>query len=83
MIEPIIDVSKWQREINASKMLGAGTLGMYIKAGGTDKYNGASYTDRRFRENAGKFSSRVPVDITISSIPTSTESNRPSISVTY
>lgn len=60
MIEPIIDVSKWQREINASKMLGAGTLGMYIKAGGTDKYNGASYTDRRFRENAGKFSSRVP-----------------------
>ncbi|MEA3351244.1 MAG: GH25 family lysozyme [Chloroflexota bacterium] len=60
MIEPIIDVSKWQGEIDAKKMLDAGTLAMYIKAGGTDKYNGASYTDRRFRENAEKFSQRVP-----------------------
>ena len=60
MFEPIIDVSKWQSDINVGKMLGAGTKGMYIKAGGTDMNNGASYTDRRFRENAEKFSERIP-----------------------
>ncbi len=60
MFEPVIDVSTWQRDINAAKMLGAGALGMYIKSGGTDKNNGASYTDWRFRENAEKFSARIP-----------------------
>lgn len=60
MIEPFIDVSHWQGEIKASKMLGAGTLGMYIKAGGANKYNGVNYTDPRFRENAEKFSQQVP-----------------------
>jgi len=61
MFEPIIDVSSWQRDIDVSKMLGQGTKAMYIKAGGTDKNNGASYTDWRFRENANKFSEKVPV----------------------
>jgi GH25 family lysozyme M1 (1,4-beta-N-acetylmuramidase) len=61
MFEPLVDVSKWQAEINAGKMLGAGTKGMYIRAGGTNWNNGASFTDRRFRENAGKFSHRIPV----------------------
>ncbi len=60
MIEPVIDVSTWQRDIDASKMLGAGALAMYIKAGGTDKNTGVSYTDWRFRENAEKFSKRIP-----------------------
>jgi GH25 family lysozyme M1 (1,4-beta-N-acetylmuramidase) len=60
MFEPLIDVSSYQQEIDASKMLGQGTKAMYIKAGGTDKTNGASYTDWRFRENADKFSARVP-----------------------
>lgn len=60
MIEPIVDISKWQQDIDEQKMLGAGTLSMYIKAGGTDKYNGANYTDYRFRENAEKFSEKVP-----------------------
>jgi GH25 family lysozyme M1 (1,4-beta-N-acetylmuramidase) len=61
MIEPIVDVSKWQGEIDADKMLAGGTLGMYIKAGGTDKSNGSSYTDGRFRQNAEKFAARIPV----------------------
>ncbi len=61
MFGPVIDVSSWQRDINVSKMLGQGTKAMYIKAGGTDKNNGASYTDWRFRENAKKFSEKVPV----------------------
>ena len=60
MLEPIVDVSTWQRDIDVSKMLAAGTKGMYIKAGGTDKHNGVSYTDWRFRENAQKFSQRIP-----------------------
>ena len=60
MIEPIIDVSKWQSDINAQKMLAAGTIAMYIKAGGIDKYNGANYTDWRFRENTEKFSTKLP-----------------------
>jgi GH25 family lysozyme M1 (1,4-beta-N-acetylmuramidase) len=60
MFEPIIDVSTWQRDIDVKKMLGAGTKAMYIKAGGTDKNNGASYTDWRFRENAQKFSKKIP-----------------------
>jgi lysozyme len=60
MFEPLVDVSTWQRDIKVDKMLGAGTKAMYIKAGGTDRNNGASYTDRRFRENAEKFSERVP-----------------------
>jgi GH25 family lysozyme M1 (1,4-beta-N-acetylmuramidase) len=60
MFEPIIDVSTWQRDIDVSKMLGQGTKGMYIKAGGTDKNNGASYTDLRFRENAEKFTEKIP-----------------------
>lgn len=60
MFGPIVDVSTWQRSIDAQKMLAAGTKGMYIKAGGTDKNNGASYTDWRFRENAEKFSHRIP-----------------------
>jgi len=61
MFEPLVDVSKWQSDIDVSKMLGAGTKAMYIRAGGTDRNNGASYTDRRFRENAEKFSERIPV----------------------
>lgn len=61
MFEPVVDISKWQSDVNVSKMLGAGTKGMYIRAGGTDRNNGASYTDRRFRENAEKFSERIPV----------------------
>jgi len=61
MFEPLVDVSKWQSDINVAKMLGAGTKAMYIRAGGTDRNNGASYTDRRFRENAEKFSERIPV----------------------
>lgn len=61
MFEPLIDVSKWQSDINVGKMLGAGTKAMYIRAGGTDRNTGASYTDRRFRENAEKFSERIPV----------------------
>ncbi len=60
MFGPIVDVSTWQRDINVQKMLAAGTKAMYIKAGGTDKNNGASYTDWRFRENAQKFSKRIP-----------------------
>jgi len=60
MFSPIIDVSSWQRDIDVSKLLGAGTKGMYIKAGGTDKNNGASYTDWQFRNNAQKFSAVVP-----------------------
>ena len=61
MFEPLVDVSKWQSDIDAGKMLAAGTKAMYIRAGGTDRNNGASYTDRRFRENAEKFSERIPV----------------------
>ncbi len=61
MFEPLVDVSKWQSDINVSKMMGAGTKAMYIRAGGCDKNTGASFTDRRFRENAEKFSNRVPV----------------------
>jgi GH25 family lysozyme M1 (1,4-beta-N-acetylmuramidase) len=60
MFSPIVDVSTWQKDINVSKMLAAGIKAMYIKAGGTDKNNGASYTDWRFRENAQKFSELVP-----------------------
>jgi lysozyme len=60
MFDLIIDVSTWQRDIDKKKMLAAGAKAMYIKAGGTDKNNGASYTDFRFRENAEKFSNVVP-----------------------
>lgn len=60
MIELVIDVSNWQRDINVSKMLATGTRAMYIKAGGTDKNNGAGYTDWRFRKNAEKFSQKIP-----------------------
>ncbi|MBM3144857.1 MAG: hypothetical protein FJ010_07765 [Chloroflexi bacterium] len=60
MFGPMIDVSTWQRDINVGKMLGAGAKAVYIKAGGTDRNNGASYTDQRFRENAEKFSQRIP-----------------------
>ncbi len=60
MIEPILDISHWQGEIKASKLLKAGALGMYIKAGGVNKYNGANYADTRFRENAEKFSKHIP-----------------------
>ena len=60
MFGHIVDVSRWQGDINVSKMLKSGTKALYIKAGGTDKNNGASYTDGRFRENAQKFSEIVP-----------------------
>jgi GH25 family lysozyme M1 (1,4-beta-N-acetylmuramidase) len=60
MIEPVVDVSKWQGEIDAKKMIAAGTLGIYMKAGGVDKNNGSSYTDSRFRENASKFGDLLP-----------------------
>ena len=60
MFRPLVDVSTWQRNIDAEKMLAAGTKAMYIKAGGVDKNSGAHYTDYRFRENANKFSHRVP-----------------------
>ncbi len=61
MIEPIIDISKWQGNVNAGTMLAAGVGGIYVKAGGTDKNNGSSYTDWRFRENADKFAGRIPI----------------------
>ena len=61
MFEPLVDVSKWQGEINVGKMIGAGAKAMYIRAGGTNWNNGASFTDDRFRENAEKFSNRIPV----------------------
>ena len=60
MIEPVVDVSRWQGDIDAKKMLSAGALGLYIKAGGTDKNNGTSYTDGRFRANANLFATKVP-----------------------
>jgi len=60
MFDPIIDVSSWQQDIDVNKILSAGTKAMYIKAGGTDKNNGACYTDWHFRENAQKFSEIIP-----------------------
>ena len=57
MIEPIVDVSTWQKDINKEKMLGAGTLGMYIRAG---SINGTPYTDYQFYNNAEKFNGEVP-----------------------
>ena len=57
MIEPIVDVSKWQKDIDKEKMLGAGTLGMYIRAG---SMNVSPYTDYRFVENTEKFNGEIP-----------------------
>lgn len=60
MIEPIIDVSRWQDDIDASKMLSAGTLGLYIRAGSIDKNSGACYADYQFANNAQKFNGKIP-----------------------
>jgi GH25 family lysozyme M1 (1,4-beta-N-acetylmuramidase) len=61
MIEPIVDVSTWQGDINKEKMLSAKPLGMYIRAGSINKDTGKCYEDYQFRSNAEKFGGEIPL----------------------
>ena len=59
MIEPIVDVSHWQGDIDAQKMVSK-AIGMYIRAGSIDNNSGICYEDYRLRENCTKFSENIP-----------------------
>lgn len=60
MIEPIVDVSKWQGDINKQKMLAAKPLGIIIRAGSINHTTGECYEDYQFRNNARKFNGEIP-----------------------
>jgi len=59
MIEPIVDVSHWQGDIDAQTMVSK-AIGMYIRAGSIDNNSGICYEDYRLRENCTKFSENIP-----------------------
>ena len=58
MIEPILDVSRWQGNIDADVMLASDVRGLIIRLGSID-YNGP-YEDYLFRENHAKFDHALP-----------------------
>lgn len=60
MIEPIVDVSKWQGDIDKQKMLDANPLGICIRAGSINHETGECYEDYQFRSNAKKFNGIIP-----------------------
>ena len=58
MIEPILDVSRWQDYIDKQKFLAAGALGIIIRAGSQD--DSGPYMDYQFENNAQKFNGEIP-----------------------
>ena len=58
MIQPILDVSRWQGNIDSDVMLASDALGLMIRMGSID-YNGP-YEDYLFRENHAKFNHELP-----------------------
>lgn len=58
MIEPILDVSRWQGNIDEKVMLSSNVRGLIIRLGSID-YNGP-YEDFLFRENHAKFEDELP-----------------------
>jgi len=61
MIEPIVDVSHWQGNIDEYVMLSKNILGLIIRIGSIDKTTGECYTDYLFEENVSKFYGEVPI----------------------
>jgi len=60
MIENIVDVSRWQGNIDADVMLSKGINGMVIRLGSINSVTGIPYTDYLFYENVAKFAHEVP-----------------------
>ena len=58
MIQPILDISRWQGNIDADVMLASDAWGLMIRMGSID-YNGP-YEDYLFRENHAKFDHELP-----------------------
>jgi GH25 family lysozyme M1 (1,4-beta-N-acetylmuramidase) len=57
MIEPIVDISRWQGDIDKQKFLDAGALGVIIRAG---SINVNPYADFQFANNVEKFNGEIP-----------------------
>ena len=60
MIEPIIDISKWQPGMDAATVVQRGVRGVYAKAGGVYWGSGQYFTDVCWKENVDKFSGILP-----------------------
>ena len=58
MIEPVLDISRWQGNISAEVLLASDARGLMIRLGSID-YNGP-YEDYLFRENDAKFDRELP-----------------------
>jgi len=58
MIEPVLDISRWQGNIDTDVMLASDVKGLMIRLGSID-YNGP-YEDHLFRENHAKFDHELP-----------------------
>lgn len=57
---PVIDISHWQGIVDPVKALLAGVKGIYIKAGGINKYYGSNYTDPQWGSNSDQFPNYLP-----------------------
>ena len=61
MIEPIVDISRWQDDVNVDTLLSRGVRGVYIKAGYTYWKNGLMFEDSWFQRNYEKFHGKIPL----------------------
>lgn len=61
MIKPIVDVSKWQDDINVETLLAKGTRGLYMKAGGVWWKTHYMFPDPWYERNYTKFKSKLPI----------------------